>query len=400
MRSNDAPNRTAAGTASVSTPAKPKISGRRHDVDWLRVLAMGTIFLFHCARPFDHDDWHVKNLVLSHGMDIFIVFTVQWIMPLFFILSGIGAFYALNHRTKGTYIRERFFRLVVPLVFGIFALAPPQVYIERISHNQFEGGFLSFLPHYFDGMYGFGGNFAWMGLHLWYIEMLFVFSLATLPLFCAVLCRKLKFFRNAASPGATLGGILLPVVPLFLMELFVNTFPDSIGIRSFGGWSPLTYLVFFITGFFIVSDGGFSRAFERYRTVWLIMGISTSVIGLVLIETGVLNGLPRSATLPIEAMLRALNSWFWLMAIIGFGRRYLSFSNRALTYLNRAVLPFYILHQTVIVIIAFFLVGWDAPVPVKYAALVALSFVVIMALYEGIVRRIGVLRFLFGMKKA
>ncbi len=119
----------------------------------------------------------------------------------------------------------------------------------------------------------------------------------------------------------------------------------------------------------------------------------------VLIETGILDGLPRAATLPIEAALRTLNSWFWLSAIMGFGRRYLSFTNRALVHANEAVLPFYILHQPVIVIVAFFFVGWAAPVPVKYLTLVAVSFAVIMALYEGIVRRTGVLRFLFGMKR-
>jgi glucan biosynthesis protein C len=374
---------------------------RRYDVDWLRVLAMGTIFLFHCARFFDYEDWHVKNLVLSHRLSVFVMFTSQWIMPLFFILSGIGAFYGMGRRTNREYIRERFFRLVVPLVFGIIILAPPQVYIERITHGQFEGSLFSFLPHYFDGMYGFGGNFAWMGLHLWYLEVLFVFSLLTLPLFRAAVGTKLRgLVSRAASLSVKPAGLLLLAVPLFFMELFVNAFPDTIGIRSFGGWSPLTYLVFFIIGFIVASDDAFARAFERYRGAWLIMGTLVSIIGLILTETGILNPLPRPVTLPIEAALRALNSWFWLMAIMGLGHRHLSFSRPALTHLNRTVLPFYILHQPVIVIIAFFLVGWAAPVPVKYIVLAILSFVVIMTLYEGAVRRIGVLRFLFGMKKA
>ncbi len=387
------------GKAAV-TDSNPMTIQRRYDVDWLRVLAMGTIFLFHCARFFDYDDWHVKNLVLSHGLSIFVIFTAQWIMPLFFVLSGIGAFYGLGRRTGGDYIRERFFRLVVPLIFGVFILAPPQVYIERITHNQFGGDFFSFLPHYFNGMYGFGGNFAWMGLHLWYLEMLFVFSLLTLPLFRAAVGTKLRdLVSTTASLCAKPAGILLFAVPLFLMELLLNAFPNSIGIRSFGGWSPLTYLIFFIIGFVIASDGAFTQAFDRYRKVWLGVGIITSAVGLILIETGVLDGLPRPVTSPIEAVLRTLNSWFWLSAIMGFGHRHLSFTNRGLTHANRAVLPFYILHQVVIVIIAFSLVGWATPVPVKYIVLVASSFAVIIALYEGIIRRIAALRFLFGMKK-
>jgi glucans biosynthesis protein C len=396
MRTGQIPNRITAGLH----PANQGIPSRRYDVDWLRVLAMGTIFLFHCARVFDHEDWHVKNAVLSHGADIFVVFTVQLIMPIFFILSGIGVFFALRHRTTPAFIRERFFRLVVPLIFGIFFLALPQVYIERVSHGQFEGSLFSFLPHYFDGMYGFGGNFAWMGLHLWYLEMLFVFSLLMLPLFQSAESEKKKvLIGRLASLFERPWGILVIVLPIFLMELFVNTFPHTLGIRDFGGWSPLTYLVFFVIGYIVGSDDRFGRVFEHRRVTWLIMGVAASALGLFLIETGVLNGLPRPATLPIEAALRSLNSWFWLSAIMGFGRRYLSFTNRALVHAGEAVLPFYMLHQTVIVIFAFFLVGWEESVPVKYLVLVVVSFAAIMALYEAVVRRIGVLRFLFGMKK-
>ena len=383
------------------TTARLPHRGRRSDIDWLRTLAMGTIFLFHCARFFDHDDWHVKNTALSHGMDVFVIFTAQWIMPLFFILSGIGTFYALSHRAGAGYIRERFFRLVVPLVFGIFILVPPQVYIERATHNQFIGSFFAFYPHYFEGLYGFGGNFAWMGLHLWYLEILFIFSLLTLPLFLWMRRETaLNLISRVTDSCRRPGFIVLLCLPLFLMELIVNAFPGSIGRREFGGWSPLTYLVFFIIGFVIATDHRFVRSFERYRVGWLVMGVATSAVGLVLIETGLLNPLPRPATLPIEAALRVLNSWFWLSAIMGFARRYLNFTNRGLAYTNEAVLPFYILHQTVIVVIAFFLVGWSAAVPVKYLALVVLSFTAIMALYEGIIRRIGLFRVLFGMKRS
>ncbi len=241
MRTNDTPNRVTPETTTSPPPIDRKTSERRYDVDWLRVLAIGMIFLFHCARFFDSYDWHVKNLTLSHGMTIFITFTVQWIMPLFFILSGIGVCFALRHRTNPAFVKERFFRLVVPLVFGIFFLALPQVYIERVSHHQFEGSLLSFLPHYFDGMYGFGGNFAWMGLHLWYLQMLFVYSLLMLPLFRAAQRGKAKgLVSRLASLCIRPWRTLLLVLPLFIVELFVNAFPGSLGIRDIGGWSPLT----------------------------------------------------------------------------------------------------------------------------------------------------------------
>jgi surface polysaccharide O-acyltransferase-like enzyme len=378
---------------------RPAPSGRLYWVDWLRTLAMGTIFLFHTARFFDYEDWHVKNLVLSHPLAIFVAFTGQWIMPLFFILSGISTFHALGHRTKAGYIRERFFRLVVPLVFGIFVLVPPQVYIERVSHGQFNGSFFAFFPHYFDGFYAFGGNFAWMGLHLWYLELLFILSLVTLPLFAWAHRERISAHLTRMTGWcARPGRLLFLSLPIFASELFVNAYPGSIGMRALGGWSPLTYLVFFVVGYVIATDDRMADAFARFRNVALVLGIVSASVGLFLMETGVLSLLVRPAAYLIEVALRTLNSWFWLSAVIGFGHRHLDFSNRALVYTNPAVLPFYILHQSVIVIVAFFLVGWAAPVPVKYIVLAASSFVVIMALYEGLVRRFGIFRFLFGMK--
>ena len=159
---------------------------RRYDIDWLRVLAMFSVFLFHCARYFDNEGWHVKNPQLSFGFSVFVGILVQWIMPIFFVLSGSSSWFALNFRNAGRYLGERFKRLFIPLIFGIFILIPPQVYIERFTNYQFNGSFFQFYPHYFDGWYGFSGNFAWMGLHLWFLLILFLFSLLTLPFLLAL----------------------------------------------------------------------------------------------------------------------------------------------------------------------------------------------------------------------
>jgi peptidoglycan/LPS O-acetylase OafA/YrhL len=164
---------------------------RDYAIDWLRVFAMGMVFLFHCARYFDRQDWHVKNPQSDAVLSFVVLFLSQWIMPLFFILSGISAYYVLSFRKTGQFITSRVTRLLVPFIFGTLVLIPPQVYIERFSHHQFNGSFFQFYPQYFDGFYAFGGNFAWMGLHLWYLQMLFVFSLLFLPFF--VYLRKKKY---------------------------------------------------------------------------------------------------------------------------------------------------------------------------------------------------------------
>lgn len=144
---------------------------------------MITIFFYHCVRFFDLRFWHVKNNQLYPGVSVFVSFLGTWIMPTFFILSGLSSYYSLSYRTGGRYVLERAKRLLSPLIFGTLVLIPPQVYIDRVTNSQFVGSFIEFYPRYFDGLYAFGGNFAWMGLHLWYLEFLFIFTLVTLPPF-------------------------------------------------------------------------------------------------------------------------------------------------------------------------------------------------------------------------
>ena len=374
------------------------IPARRYDNDWLTVLAMLTIFFFHCARFFNFEDWHVKNNQLDPGMTLFVAIVAQWNMPLFFILSGTSSYYSLQTRTTGRYTGNRFKRLVIPLIFGTFILlVPVQVWIERVSHGQFDGSFIEFYPHYFKGFYAFGGNFAWMGLHLWYLEMLFFFTLLTLPLFIFLKREALhKQISATAAFFARNGAIFLLGIPLFAMESLVNLQPEGIGIRAFGGWSPLSYLVFFVTGFLLATDPRYREAMERSRFAALALGLLTT--GLMFFFPVNTAPLGDFISYSLTVFCRSLNSWFWLVALLGFGSRIFNFNNAILRYAREAVLPFYILHQTVIVVIGFYIANWEARIAVKYLTLSTLSFVVIIAAYDLLVRRVKALRFLFGMK--
>ncbi|MFC1904583.1 acyltransferase family protein, partial [Chloroflexota bacterium] len=112
----------------------------------------------------------------------------QWMMPLFFIVSGAAVVYSLRSRNARGFLKERVLRILVTWVLiGIFVIAPPQVYLERLTHGDFSRTFFQFYPHYFEGVYGFGGNFAIVPLHLWYLVFLFIFSLIALPL-CHICC--------------------------------------------------------------------------------------------------------------------------------------------------------------------------------------------------------------------
>jgi len=369
---------------------------RRHDIDWLRVLAMLAVFLFHCARFFDYEDWHVKNLQTSFGFTVFVGILVQWIMPIFFILSGQSTWFALRFRSAGQYIGERFKRLFIPLVFGIFILIPPQVYIELVSHGRFEGSFFRFYPHYFDGFYGFGGNFAWMGLHLWFLLVLFLFSLVTLPLLLFLRGEgRSQFIQKMARLFENPSAILLWVLPLAVMEFSFH--PEGLGLRDMGGWNIFVYLVYFLYGFLLASDERYRRTVEKHRVILLALALLTTIIGFYIKRSGVDPSFGSLGYLGIS-VFKTFNSWVWVLSLLGIGSRYLTFRNRFLEYASMAVLPFYILHQSIIVVTGFFIINWSTPVFAKYLFLSMTSFAIIILIYEYVVRRLGFMRFLFGLK--
>ena len=386
-----------AGQTFVSNVATK--SARLYYIDWLRVLAMFSIFFFHNARFFDFYDWHVKNAETSLGAAIFIDFLVLWMMPIFFVLAGAAVYYALKFRTAGGFARERTLRVLIPIIIlGWFIIAPPQVYLERLSHGDFSGTFFQFYyPHYFDGLYGLGGNFAFVPMHMWFLWLLFVYSLILLPLF-------LPGKRTGRSPGSRLATLfekpwtlVVPVLLLAASEVFLGS---RGGLLSWGGgWNHPSYLVFFISGYLMFSNERIQEKIKGYAVIALIAALVLQAL-YYFAESGVIKiDIPESALAYLGiGIFDTLRSWLFIMAILGFGSRYLNFNNRFLGYANEAVLPFYILHQTIILIIGFFVLQWSMGIAPKYFIITTSSFIVITIIYELLVRRINVLRFLFGMR--
>ncbi len=366
-------------------------TARQHYIDWLRVIATIGIFLFHNSRPYDYDDWHVKNAQLSLGATRFVEFMNIWMMPLFFVLSGAAVYFSLRSRNGRGFLKERFFRIMIPwFLTGIFLMAPPQVYLERLSHGEFNGSFIQFIPHYFDGLYASGGNFAWMGLHTWYLMMLSVFSAVLLPFF---LPRARTGVSYAQSVAARLGkSWVLPLlwVPVGIVALLSS----AIGLgftEQMGSWDILSYAMFFILGYVLFASPGLQESIRKTGGWFLVAAVAFSALHLIL----------KFSIRPAfyeDVDFRLLATWGWIVGLLWLGGRLLNFTNRFLAHVNEMVLPFYVLHQTVIVIIAYFVVQTGLAIPLEYGITVVTSFVVIVILYEVLVSRIGVARFLFGMR--
>ena len=367
---------------------------RLYFVDWLRVMAMFSIFLFHSNRFFTLGNWHISNAERSLASTIFEQTFNLWMMPLFFILSGAAVYYSLKSRTAGGFVQERITRILVPFIgIGIFVLGAIQIYLDRLSHGEFSGNFFQFYPHYFDGLDGFGGNFAWAGVHLWYLMDIFIFSLIALPLFLPYGQTRKSILSRLASKLNSAGVLLL--IFLFLVVAGAVTDLAGLGItEAWGSWDILSYFVFFIYGYLIFSKEGIQDILSRYSLAALIAASLLTIVHLLLTFIPSLNTMYDSW--PLD--LRGLCAWSWIVAFLGIGSRFLNYSNRFLGYANEAVLPFYILHQPVILSIGYFVVQWTLPIIAKYFIIASTSFIAIMVLYELLVRRINVLRFLFGMR--
>jgi len=386
-------------------PSAPR-PARSYEIDWLRVLLTLLIFLYHSSRPYNlMENWQFKDRVLSLAFDVPQVVFGIWAMASFFLLSGISSYHSLKARGAKEFLRSRFLRLAVPLIgLGWFVLSPPQVYIERITGTQyntvpFSGTFLQFIPEYFRGIYGRGGSFALTGLHLWYLYWLFILSVVALPVFVWLngdAGRRLV--NRLAGLVGRRGAILLLGLALGVFEVIQPT-GWPLGVNE-GGWYMPSYLILLILSYVLGMDERFGQAIDRDKGLALGAAIVTDVVFTVYFLGDVLEGFPRLlGFVPafIWPEVRAFCAWCAMMALLGYARKYLRAPRPILAYASQAVLPFYMLHQTVIVIVAYLIRNWTLAVGLKYLFVVVVTFVFNMTLYEFVIRRHRVLRFLFGM---
>ena len=378
-------------------------SPRRYDIDRLRVLAMLGVFFFHNARFFDALPWHVKNAEKSDAAFVFVGFLSLWIMPLMMLLAGAGSWFALRSHTAGAYVRERALRLLVPLYgVGLFVLIPPQLFWDRVTNGEWHGSFVEFYPKFFE-TFGWTPGFHfldfWTG-HLWFLRMLFLFSLAGLPLLLALRSgRGARVVSALARACEHRGVVFLFGIPIAAVQIGLKPLwpGDHAGAEFF------FLLAFFLLGYLLVADERFTRAVVRHALASGILAAAGTAALLYLVFGCKYAGWQRPDWSPACGVffgVAALTSWSWVLHFLGLGARFLNFDSNALAYANEAVLPFYVLHQTAILAVGSYVVTWDAAMGVKYAVITAASFVLIMLLYELAIRRVSWLRRLFGMRRA
>lgn len=364
---------------------------RQYFIDWLRILLILSVFLFHIGMFFNTWNWHVKNPTQYNGLLIkTMIFLSEWRMPLLFLISGAGTFYALGKRTPGKYLGERFKRLFIPLLAGIFILVPVQVYLEKADQYS---SLLSFYPHMFEGIYP-EGNFSWH--HLWFIAYLFIISLFISPF--------LKFFRGEGFRRFSEKLARFARVPLALnvviilivgSELLLRPhFPDN-SHALVDDWAAMSfYVIFFLSGFVLLSNKNIIESIRKQRKLYLAEAAIATVVMFSSPELFA-KGLALDLAWGLSSIFLA---WSCGLAAIGYARQYLNRDSKFRKLANEAIYPFYLLHQPVILILGFFLIRVQMPDVIRLLILTASSFVISCVLYWYLVRPFNMTRVIFGMK--
>ncbi|MEU0388614.1 acyltransferase family protein [Streptomyces chartreusis] len=388
---------------------------RRPELDAMRMLVVVGLVFFHSALVFATEgDFYVTNIETTEAITVIAGFGVVWAMPLLFLISGLGARHSLQRRGAGTFTKERLLRLGVPLLLGTLLLNPlPQWLRQRASDPDHDESYVDFLPRFFDVHVEFDefpflvqGEHFETG-HLWFVVLLLTFSLMLAPLH-----RFLPHepFRRLADRVAAVtlrrrGVVLLPALAFAAICAFAGMEED------YAGWHRWSYLLFFAAGFTLATDPRFRAAMRRDARATACLGallFAAAAPGFITADD------PFTETTPLAVVSRALfgaAGWCLVVAIPGLLDRPRpqpphgplaptapTTRQRVYGYLAAAVLPLYVLHQPIVVAVAYFVVGWPAPIPVEYVALVTISLALTLAAYELLVRRTRVTRFLFGMR--
>jgi fucose 4-O-acetylase-like acetyltransferase len=367
---------------------------RRHDIDWLRIAAVLLLIPYHTARVFNwEEDFYIKNVPTDVPSQRFIDFVGPWHMSLLFLLAGAASWFAFRHRSGRQYAGERVKRLLIPFVFGVLVIVPPLTWLGYNTHHGTELTYWEYLPKFFttaeEGLTGYTGGFT--PGHLWFILFLFVFSLVALPLFLWL------HNRGGRRVVTGLGRLWQNPVALILVPALILVLPWYVMEDDMSGQSYPGFLVIFVLGFLLLGDERIGRTIDRHWVWMLCLGVAAS-IAYIVIE-------PRTGGWPDTAAVFAgvkivyeVGVWCMILGLLGLAHRFMTAGGPVLAYATEAAYPFYILHQTVLVAAAYFVVQWDWPSGLKFAAIASASFALSLLIYEVAVRRWGPVRFLFGMK--
>lgn len=412
-----------SGEATAHAGGTTRGAARRGELDLLRALVVVGLVLFHTTVIFGAGEFPVKADSESAVATAFLAFGATWGMPLLFVISGMGIWYSLRSRRAGVFVRERLRRLGVPLVVGVLTLVPLQVYLGLRRAGE-AGPFVAFYRRFLEVRLSADFPFvvkaaaggAFEAGHLWFLVCLLGFSLALLPGF--VLLRRPAGLRLVGRLGGLLarpGVVLLLGLPLAAVELPLGS------EAGHAVWNDYSYALLLAYGYLMAAEPRIGEAIQRQWRPSLAGAVLLFAAGGALFAAASSHADPLTATdwrsLAFR-LLKSIDGWLWVVAILGLARHRMArrrsgaarrpsadhggvgVAGRIGSYANEAVLPFYVLHEPVIVAVACLLLPWRIGVPAQLLLISLVSLVMTLLAYDLGVRRTPVTRWLFGLKPA
>jgi glucans biosynthesis protein C len=365
-----------------------KASKRFYYLDVIKIFCLSFVFFYHCFKIFDADNWHIKNAQTLNVKAAYIYEVGLALMPGFFFISGASIWLSMQKRSGVVFFQNIFKRFFFPLLFGLTVLAIPQVYIEQVTQGKYSGSFLSFIPSYFSGK-----NFDWSGLHLWFMILLFFYSIVLLPFFSL----GKKWLLHPVIQKALQNPFVLVLFALAIVVPGYKLHPNGLLGNIWGGWNFIQNGIFLAAGFILFAQPQFLENCKKYKWLFLTLALTLTTALLYTYQDVRVIGF-RSPLYTFRLFVKCIACWAWISGVLGIAAQYFNSENRFVKYWTVAAMPFYILSQPVIIAIAFFVVQWPLSILAKFCIVTSLSFVTTILLYEGI-KRNDSLRWLFGVPR-
>ncbi len=345
-------------------------ANRRYDIDWLRVIAIALLLVYHIGIGFQPWGVFIGFIQSNKPLEaLWIPLSMLniWRIPLLFFVSGMGVCFAIRKRSWKQLILERGRRILVPFVFGMFVIVPTHVFLWQKYYNQE----ISYTIH---------------PLHLWFLGNIFVYVLLLSPLF---------FYLKKNENGRIHRGLkmmfskpwgLLVVMAAFVLEALLLR-PEIYETYAMNLHGFILGLLAFLFGFlFIYSGDVFWTTMRKWR--WPTLSLALGLFLLRYIEF----------QLKAPNYLLSMESNLWIFAAFGFANKYLTRPSKALSYLTQAAYPVYIIHMVFLYLGSFLVFPLDISPLLQFIFVVAFTFTGCFVLYELVIRRVKFLRPLFGLK--
>jgi hypothetical protein len=346
------------------------------------VLAILLLLFFHVGMFFTTWEWHIKNNETSKLFDTIMVFFHQWRMPLLLFISGAGTIFASARRSKKEFIIERHKRLLIPLLFAMLFIVPPQIYIERIENYS---SFFNFYPSVLEfEPYPMGGSFSWH--HMWFVLYLLIYSMLAVPLIYFLKSERSNgvFFRFENFLNRRWSFISL-VIPISISQIILRPyFPDETHALVDDWAYFVMYGFYFLAGIVVASSDRLWKILRQYRRFHFSVALFSLLLMQYLWHT------PWEQIQPylridlnyIWQFNKIILTWSWVISIIGYGQKYLNKNHPVLSPSNEGIYPFYILHQTVIIVIAYPFADLHADIMTKFIIISSLSLTLTVGIYR------------------